>query len=71
MARAAKTPPAAPVIVDLDTPLGQSDLPGARTLGRVGGRLHLELFAAPGLAQEALDELEQELREALELPPRS
>ncbi len=37
----------------------------------LGGRLHLELFAAPGLAEEALDELEQELREALELPPRS
>ena len=41
MARAAKSPPAAPVSVDLDTPLGVSDLPGARTLGRVGRRLHL------------------------------
>lgn len=29
------------------------------------GRIHLELFAAPGLAREALDELESELREAL------
>lgn len=32
------------------------------------GRLHLELFAPPGLAEEALTELERELREALELP---
>jgi len=31
------------------------------------GELHLELFGAPGLAIEALDELEAELREALEL----
>lgn len=35
------------------------------------GRIHLELFAAPGLAEAALIELEQELCEALELPPRS
>jgi ATP-dependent DNA helicase RecG len=28
--------------VDLDTPLGQTGLPGARTLARVGPRLHLE-----------------------------
>jgi NRPS condensation-like uncharacterized protein len=34
------------------------------------GELHLQLFAAPGLAIEALDELEAELREALELPRR-
>jgi len=32
------------------------------------GELILELFAAPGLAIEALEELEEELREALELP---
>ncbi|MBI3203854.1 MAG: hypothetical protein HYZ29_20105 [Myxococcales bacterium] len=31
------------------------------------GELHLELFGAPGLAPEALEELERELREALEL----
>ena len=31
------------------------------------GELHLELFGAPGLAVEALDQLERELREALEL----
>lgn len=31
------------------------------------GELHLELFGAPGLAPEALEELESELREALEL----
>lgn len=31
------------------------------------GELHLELFAPPGLAVEALDELESELRKALEL----
>ena len=31
------------------------------------GALHLELFGAPGLAVEALDELERELRDALEL----
>ncbi len=31
------------------------------------GELHLELFGAPGLAVEALDELEAELLEALEL----
>ena len=31
------------------------------------GELHLELFGAPGLAVEALDELERELCEALEL----
>jgi NRPS condensation-like uncharacterized protein len=29
------------------------------------GRIHLQLFAPPGLAREALDELEGELREAL------
>jgi NRPS condensation-like uncharacterized protein len=33
------------------------------------GALHLELFAPPGLAVEALDELEAELREALGLAP--
>lgn len=33
------------------------------------GELHLQLFGAPGLAPEALRELEGELREALELPP--
>jgi len=32
------------------------------------GELHLELYAAPGLAVEALDDLEAELRGALELP---
>ncbi len=31
------------------------------------GALHLELFGAPGIALEALDELEDELRHALEL----
>lgn len=34
------------------------------------GRLHLELFAPPGLAPEALDELERELYAAFELPAR-
>jgi len=34
------------------------------------GELHLQLFAAPGLAPSALEELEAELCEALELPPR-
>ena len=32
------------------------------------GELHLELFAAPGLAVEALDQLERELLDALEIP---
>lgn len=32
------------------------------------GRIYLELFAAPGLAAEALDELENELREVMGLP---
>ncbi len=32
------------------------------------GELHLQLFAPPGLAPAALDELDAELREALELP---
>jgi NRPS condensation-like uncharacterized protein len=35
------------------------------------GRLHLELYAAAGLAPEALDELEAELCEALEIAPRA
>jgi len=33
------------------------------------GELHLELYAAPGLALEALADLDAELRSALELPP--
>ncbi len=33
------------------------------------GRIHLELFAPPGLGEPALDELEHELREALSLTP--
>jgi ATP-dependent DNA helicase RecG len=41
VARAAKSPPAAPVTVDLDTRLGDTTLPGARTLARVGPRLGL------------------------------
>lgn len=32
------------------------------------GRLHLQLFAPPGLAEDALGELEQDIRFALELP---
>lgn len=32
------------------------------------GRLHVELFAPAGVAEEALDELARELRDALELP---
>lgn len=35
------------------------------------GELHLQLFAAPGLAASALEELESELCAALELPARS
>jgi NRPS condensation-like uncharacterized protein len=35
------------------------------------GELHLELYAPPGLGAEALEELEAELRDALELPAKS
>ena len=43
------------------------DVPAVVAFG-FRGELHLELFGPPGLAIEALDELESELREALELP---
>ena len=44
------------------------DVPAVVAFG-FRGELHLELFGAPGLAIEALDELESELRDALELAP--
>ena len=43
------------------------DVPAVVAFG-FRGRLHLELFAAPGLSPVALEELEEELRAALELP---
>jgi NRPS condensation-like uncharacterized protein len=44
------------------------DVPAVVAFG-FRGELHLELFGAPGLAVEALDDLERELRDALELEP--
>ncbi len=44
-------------------------VPAVVAFGYRGG-LHLELFGCPGLAPEALEQLEAELREALELPPQ-